>query len=156
MKPLIGFAWFVGLLLLMATCVCAISLGSQMCPAVASSTIFTSVSMTLGYVAQSMIHHQRPEALTGAGAFLMLLAVALIALARRWESRSVSSREIEDSLLSHKDDEATEDDLAAGSQVESLVSFIAAEFSGLSRTSKSVRRRRAFLETVESLSTTPA
>lgn len=156
MNPLVGVAWFWGLLMLMATCVCAISLGSQMCPAVASSTIFTSVSMSLGYVAQSVIHHQQPEVLTGAGALLMLMAVALIAAARRWQSGPVSAREFEDLLLSEEEDEAAEDDLIADSQVESLVSFIAAEFSGLRYASKSVRRRRAFFEAAESLSTTLA
>jgi len=110
--------------------------------------------MSLGYAAQSVIHHQHPGAFTGAGAMLMLLAVALIAAARHRDSRRVSAREFEASLLSDED-EVAEDDLA-DDQVESLASFIAAEFSGLRCAAKSVRQRRAFLKAAEALSTTLA
>jgi hypothetical protein len=152
-QPLMGMAWLASFLILLGACVFTISLGSQLCPAVASSTIFTSVSMSLGYVAQSVIHRQRPAALTAVGASLMLLAVALIAAARWWQSRAASARGLEVGLLSDEENEVVKD---VDNQAESLASFIAAEFSGFGYTSKSVRQRRIFNASAESLRMTLA
>lgn len=158
--PAMGVAWFMSFLLLFTGCVFTISLGSQLCPAAASSTIFTSVSMSLGYVAQSIVHHQRPEALTELGAVLMLLAVAFIAAGRWWQSKATSAREGEEALdaalLPADREEEADDVLAADGKTASLARFIAMEFSGLARPSKSIRQRRTLASAVEALHLTLA
>jgi len=153
-SPVKGMALFLSFLLLLATCVYTISLGSQLCPAAASSTIYTSVSMVLGYVAQSIIHNQHPDALTKVGAALMLLAVALVAAGRWWQSKAVAARELEAVLLPEHACQETEEAPAANPKTESLASFIAAEFSGLDHASKSIRQRRLLVAAVETLCVT--
>jgi len=69
-----------GLLLLIFGSAAAISAGSAMCPAAASSTVYMFTSMTLGYIAQSVLHHQVPDAITLIGAALMVLAVILMSV----------------------------------------------------------------------------
>jgi len=158
-SPVKGMGLFMSFFLLLAVCVYSISLGSQMCPAAASSTIFTSVSMVLGYVAQSMIHNQHPDGFTKAGAGLMLLAVTLIAAARVWQSKEAKARDLEAPLLQEAANEAVADDVSADvadEKTESLASFIAAEFSGLAHPSKSIRQRRLLATAVDTLSVTLA
>jgi len=155
-SPAHGMGLFLSFFLLLAVCVYTISLGSQLCPAAASSTIFTSVSMVLGYVAQSMIHHQHPDAFTKVGAALMLVAVALIALARWWQSKAAAARHLEALLLPEDGGKVSEDVPAADEKAESLASFIAAEFSGLAHPSKSIRQRRLLVTAVDTLHATLA
>lgn len=138
--PRLGIALLVSFMALFAGITWTISLGSQLCPAAASSTIFTSVSMTLGYIAQSVVHNQRPSRLSEVGAAFMMLAVALVALARRCQSRSVAAREAPAAIVASESPEEVFS--CADHQLESLASFMAAEFSGLDR-AKAVRHRRA-------------
>jgi drug/metabolite transporter (DMT)-like permease len=163
--PAVGMGLFMAFFILLAGCVFTISLGSAMCPAAASSTIFTSVSMVLGYVAQSVIHHQHPDVFTKIGAGLMLLAVSLIAAARCWQSKVAAAREFEAPLLSEDNSNATEDSPEEGckaiidvssvdSKTESLASFIALEFAGFSHPSKSIRQRRVIEAAIDTLRVT--
>jgi len=164
--PAVGLGMFMAFLLLLSGCVFTISLGSAMCPAAASSTIFTSVSMVLGYVAQSIIHRQHPDVFTKVGAALMLLAVSLIAVARWWQSKVAAASELEAPLLPEDDSNATEnsaeeegskgiiDVSSADSKTESLASFIAAEFAGLAHPSTSIRQRRFLGAAIETLRVT--
>jgi len=145
--PAKGLGSFLSFALILGVCIYTISLGSQLCPAAASSTIFTSVSMVLGYVAQSIIHHQHPDALTQLGAGLMLLAVALIAVARWWQSKAVSARELAEPLLAEDGGNVSEVVPAAEERPETLASFIASEFSG----PKSIRQRRFLFAAVDTL-----
>jgi len=145
--PAKGLGLFLSFALLLGVCIYTISLGSQLCPAAASSTIFTSVSMVLGYVAQSIIHHQHPDELTQLGAALMLLAVALIAVARWWQSKAVSARELAEPLLAEDGGNVSEVVPAAEERPETLASFIASEFSG----PKSIRQRRFLFAAVDTL-----
>lgn len=145
--PAKGLGLFLSFALLLGVCIYTISLGSQLCPAAASSTIFTSVSMVLGYVAQSIIHHQHPDELTKVGAALMLFAVALIALARWWQSKAAAARELEEPLLAEDGGNVSEVVPAAEEKTETLASFIAAEFSG----PKSIRQRRFLFAAVDTL-----
>merc|ERR1712113_1058119 len=73
--PFIALAWLTGVMLLDSINSMTTSVGAQWCPAAASSTIFTSTQMTLGYVADIVVHGTTPDALTIIGASLMLLAV---------------------------------------------------------------------------------
>jgi len=94
--------------------------------------------MSLGYVAQSVIHRQRPEVLTEIGAVLMLLAVSLIAAARWCQSRTVAASGLETFLL--PEGRKGVDDEMPDAKAGSLASFVAAEFSGLAL--PSIRQRR--------------
>merc|ERR1712151_373423 len=58
------------------------SAGAQMCPAAVSSTVYTSVCMVSGYVAQTALFGLAPVTLTLVGAALMLVAVAIMAVTR--------------------------------------------------------------------------
>merc|ERR1712070_730709 len=82
-EPLRVLLCTVGLLLLIFGSAGAISAGSAMCPAAASSTVYMFTSMTLGYIAQSLIHHEMPYAITLTGAALMVLAVILMSVPKR-------------------------------------------------------------------------
>lgn len=70
-------------MLLNFTIMGAYNAGSQLCPPAASSIVFTGVAMPASYVAQMFVHHKSPGPLTTLGAMFLLLAVALMAMARR-------------------------------------------------------------------------
>lgn len=137
------------------------TLGSQMCPAAVSSTVYTSTSMSMSFAAQLLLYPVPPELLTVAGAAVMLFAVSLMAFAHRYYSPStafsgsimrssgewqvdafsvvaaspVSARA--DIACSVADDEADDD-------TQSLATFVASEMSGVSKGSiKTARLRRA-------------
>ncbi|CAE8645830.1 unnamed protein product, partial [Polarella glacialis] len=78
-QPLRSLLVFLGVLVLISVSAASMSLGPCMCPAAASSTIYMSVSILLGYGAQSVIHRQVPGFITVIGAALMLLGVVLVA-----------------------------------------------------------------------------
>lgn len=77
-----SFGLFLGIVLLLSVSVAAISAGSAMCPAAASSVVFMSVCLTLGYAAQRMLHQEVPDMVTAAGAVLMFLAVTIMSFAQ--------------------------------------------------------------------------
>lgn len=147
-SPLVGMVWLTAFVLIFVVTIGSLSVGAQLCPALASSAIYTSMSMSLGYIAQTLIHRQHLKPAKVAGAALMLLAVALIAVARWLQSKEVSARELQDPLLSgattSEGDVLGDEAAAIGSKhTDSLATFIAAEFSGLSNSKKpSVRQRR--------------
>jgi drug/metabolite transporter (DMT)-like permease len=58
------------------------TLGSQLCPAALSSTIYLATSLALGYAFEFLLHNRAPELVETSGAALMLSAVALMAFAR--------------------------------------------------------------------------
>lgn len=67
------------------------SAGAKRSPAAISATVFTAVSMSVGYAAQVAIFRRPPSLLTIAGAVLMLVAVVMMAFARlpprRWKAQ---------------------------------------------------------------------
>lgn len=148
--PALALSLFLVLMMIITAAVITTSVGSQLCPAAASSTIYTSVSMTLGYIAQCAIHRKPPEVLTVAGASLMLLGVTLIAAARWWQSKEALARGLAASLLpseSECEGQIVSPHAATSScksaETVSLASFIASEFSGLVPAGgRSVRQRR--------------
>lgn len=81
-EPMKVVAALLVLLLLIFGSAASISAGATMCPAAASSTIYMFTSMTLGYIAQSILHHQVPDGITLSGAVLMLIAVLLMSWAQ--------------------------------------------------------------------------
>jgi drug/metabolite transporter (DMT)-like permease len=142
-SPALGTAWMSCFLVIFVITIGSMTIGAQECPALASSAIYTSMSMSLGYVAQTCVHRQDLQPIKVAGASLMLLAVVLIAAARWWQSKHVSARELEESLLApeaeHEADVPVSSDREAGSEsMARLADFIAAEFSGV----QSIRQRR--------------
>eukprot|EP00931_Biecheleriopsis_adriatica_P101944 TRINITY_DN76991_c0_g1_i1.p1 TRINITY_DN76991_c0_g1~~TRINITY_DN76991_c0_g1_i1.p1 ORF type:complete len:381 (-),score=83.10 TRINITY_DN76991_c0_g1_i1:172-1314(-) len=116
------------------------SVGAQLCPAAASSTIWTSVGMSLGYLAQYLMTQRPPELLSLVGAGLMLLAVMVIAFTRLQSSVSDPPTEMtsQSPAASTNTNEAV--DPIEDDDAESLSSFIASEFSGIS--SPKPRHRR--------------
>jgi len=144
-SPYLGMAWMTVFVMIFLVTIGSMTVGAQECPALASSAIYTSMSMSLGYVAQTLIHRQHLQPMKVAGAALMLLAVVLIAAARWWNAKAVSARELEESLLDTAGQEAEAPEAIAGEakskQIANLASFIAAEFSGVEK--QSVRQRRS-------------
>ena len=65
-NPVMAAILLLAFVAILLVTVMAMSVGSQLCPAAASSTIYTSVSMSLGYAAQAFIHRQPPDAITEA------------------------------------------------------------------------------------------
>merc|ERR1719329_2030647 len=131
-SPSVGLAWLAFFVIILVVTIGSLSMGAQHCPALASSAIYTSTSMSMGYIAQTFIHHQhlKPVKLMGAG--LMLLAVVLVAVARSLQSKEASARELEGPLLgSETDDEsdALKCSTVKASQPANLANFIAEEFS---------------------------
>merc|ERR1711879_1036649 len=119
-------------------------------------TIFTSMNMSLCFAAQVLLHHDVPTLLSLIGAGMLLLGVALMALARSLYSAAAAPMppqvdtsgqhsEVDkritktDPTLTGADEEAEDN--------ESLASFIASEFSGLSPSSlrggSTARQRRS-------------
>jgi drug/metabolite transporter (DMT)-like permease len=156
-SPLAGIFWVAALFFLFSTATATMSIGSQLCPAAASSTIYTSVAMSFGYIVQTVLHGQRPTPLKVVGAALMLLAVALIAAARWWQSKESQAKEVDDPLLSGEpvcssDLPSSSTAVAECEEVESLASFIAAEFSGVTAAQKrSMRQRRTIAAVAQGL-----
>lgn len=159
-NPFLGAGWLAIFVVLFLFATVTMSVGAQLCPAAASSTIYTSVSMCLGYTAQTLIHRQQPEPMKVAGAGLMLLAVAFMASARRCHSQEASARELETPLmLEHttRTDETLGSTAGAPEQTESLASFIASEFSGVSFSQRhSMRQRRTLVAAVKGVASTSA
>mmetsp|Transcript_107645 Transcript_107645/g.273322 ORF Transcript_107645/g.273322 Transcript_107645/m.273322 type:complete len:390 (+) Transcript_107645:70-1239(+) len=150
-SPLQGASVFAGLMLLVFISVAAMSAGSQLCPAAAGSTIYTSVSMALGFTAQIVLSSETPDVVTLSGASSMLLAVCLMAISRRWYSPKLPSPQTLGPEVGTPASAMSESSGAAAAEVddedenESLASFVAAEFSGLSASPKAqaARQRRA-------------
>jgi drug/metabolite transporter (DMT)-like permease len=138
-SPIAALAWLVLILVLDSTNSVSTTVGAQRCPAAASSTLFTSTQMVSGYVADVFIHGTVPDVLTIVGASLMLLAVVVMAVAANGASApadlpvdppaACSSQAFGDATLVNDDD------------TDSLVSFVASEFSGCRPTRADVRQR---------------
>jgi len=153
--------------------------GGRLCPAAASSTIFTSVNLLCSYIAQVTLLDEMPQLMTLIGVALMLLAVVLMALARWLYNEPKQSDELtqgssatselasdtsgstcahQAALTNERSDGSTcvGDDRQAAltngrsggqapteeSESESLASFIASEFSGLSDKDMTGARQR--------------
>jgi len=124
------------------------SLGSQLCPAAMSSTLFTSTSMSVSYVAQVVLHHAAPEPLTVMGAGLMLCGVSLLAFARWLYSPMAKTLEGREDAISGESEATSPSTRAsevasvgADDETESLASFVASEWSGLSPKVSRIRQR---------------
>jgi len=130
--PWEAIATFGVMLLIVTVASASLSAGSQLCPAAASSTIFTSVGMSACYAVQMILHGQTPKPLTILGAALMLVSVSLMACARWFYT--VADVDACDTVS----DVATGSDASISStggddtESESLASFVASEFSGVS------------------------
>lgn len=149
--PFVALIFFVLLVVILFASIATFSVGAQMCPAAAGSTIFTSVMMSLGFVGQTVLQGQRPEALTVCGAALLLLAVVILSAAR-YHYRSPHSCSVEPFDIAASD--VPSSDLTNGdeaSDVDSLASFVASEFSGISPSERELgaaRRRAAAVTSV--------
>lgn len=144
--PLTVLCIFAALFLASAFGSFAMSYGAQLCPAAASSTIFTSVGMTMGYTAQSLMQQEPPELLTLSGAALMLLAVMLMASAKQQSpgSSTAPSQSMDSSINTNETESSappSQDGTVDSDGAESLASFIATEFSWESMKSQNPRQR---------------
>lgn len=131
--------WLSGLFCTGSTSLAAFTLASQWCPAAASATTDTATRMVIGYAEQALLGGAPLDPIKLAGAGLMLLGVAVMALARR-ETESCDAelpedRSGEQEVRSRSDAEGAEvrsagEDVA--SDTASLASFIASEFADAS------------------------
>jgi drug/metabolite transporter (DMT)-like permease len=137
-KAAVGMVFF---LVISVSASGAMTLGSQLCPAAASSTIFASTSMGLSYVLQTVLYQKAPQLLTIIGAGLMLCGVALMALARYlYNPIPASCNKANDLALEHPEPTISADQSCDDDEV-SLASFVASEWSGLSPKAPRLRQR---------------
>eukprot|EP00928_Gymnodinium_smaydae_P045618 TRINITY_DN30384_c0_g3_i2.p1 TRINITY_DN30384_c0_g3~~TRINITY_DN30384_c0_g3_i2.p1 ORF type:complete len:151 (+),score=38.09 TRINITY_DN30384_c0_g3_i2:358-810(+) len=141
-----------------------------MCPAAAASTILTSVYMSLSFVAETVLHNSIPEALSVVGAILLLLGVFVMALARRTymaanphaKSAALSppAQVVSNEVSFHVDDDGNaaelREELGDADETDSLASFIASEFSGLSLSSCHVHEQSVARQRRSAAGTLPA
>lgn len=111
-----------GNLLSMVVSTIAGSTGSMLCPAVVSATIFTASGMLFGYISQVLLFDTAPDAVTLAGAALMLLAVVVMTMFRVKIDTPEAADDPAASEAASTEDQDVSDD-------ESLFSFAAAEFA---------------------------
>jgi len=154
--PVQSIAMFMVFLFLVMLASGSMSVGSQMCPAAMSSTIFTCTSMSLSFAAQTLLHSEPPELLTVMGAALMLSAVSLMAFARWYYSpgtaRSAPRATGKDGVEEGQPDFASNETASQVSarageegdddETQSLASFVASELSGVSKESLTTTRQR--------------
>mmetsp|Transcript_51430 Transcript_51430/g.143791 ORF Transcript_51430/g.143791 Transcript_51430/m.143791 type:complete len:371 (-) Transcript_51430:154-1266(-) len=96
------------------------SIGSALCPAAVSATVYTAASMTFGYLAQVVLFGAAPGILTLLGAGLMMLAVLCTACAGG-RNADASKSEVELGSSEARDVKGDAD------EVESIYSFAAYE-----------------------------
>jgi len=106
-----------------------------MCPAAASSTVYMFTSMTLGYIAQSLIHHEIPDAITLTGAALMVLAVILMSVPKRGKHAEHHEAKLNDTSEEGIDVSSAEEGLAGPVQFqvpgqERIIACFCTEASG--------------------------
>jgi len=154
--PMITLALVAGIMLLLCGASTTFSAGAQLCPVAMSSTIFTSCSMSLSYFAQVVLKGQFPHFVTMCGAISMLSAVAVMAFARWYEGRpqvACTSLEFQaqENTISAVGSGVVEDNPAAAtesslddSDTQSLASFAASEFSGISKSMGPAVIRRSY------------
>lgn len=116
--------------------------GSMLCPAAISATVYTAASMFFGYLVQTIFFDSTPEFITVIGACLMLAAVSLMAFASRSKDLTFGvaeeCRSDREQTSEGASSFAMDDD---NDDAESLVSFIASEFSDFATSVQSVRFR---------------
>jgi len=129
----------------------SMNLGSQKCPAAMSSTIFTSLQLSAAYTSQVLLSRKAPDNFSIIGSVMMLTAVALMALSR-WRTSQKSSADAEAEVEAAPGPVVMENESSSGGastysaasdvdDTESLASFVAHEFSGLTPSSENIRQR---------------
>eukprot|EP00932_Pfiesteria_piscicida_P019388 SRR837773.6212.p2 GENE.SRR837773.6212~~SRR837773.6212.p2 ORF type:complete len:174 (-),score=53.96 SRR837773.6212:41-517(-) len=111
--------WLVGMVVSSILRTGMLSAGAQLCPAAASATVGNAAGMISGYLVQMIFFETPPQAITLAGAGLMLASIGALALARRVEAAAPLEPCQADAVTEF----VSEDDS------ESLASFIASEVS---------------------------
>lgn len=146
-------AFFAGL-----AAISAGTLGSLLCPAAVSATVFTGACMVVGYLAQTLLFGAAPGWLTLVGAALMFFAVAATAGARTPQqlpsaealptTPSVDQRTPQQTPVAEAVDVGADSVAGAGGvtgteddETESLASFAASEFSEQAPHETPLRRR---------------
>lgn len=114
------------------------SAGSALCPAAISATVYTAASMFFGYLVQTIFFDAAPELITICGAFLMLAAVSLMALAGR---RTKGSADVAGQNSTIEETTGAADVSIEDDDTESFASFIASEVSDFEAVPAVVRFR---------------
>lgn len=131
-------------------CTVACIVGSVLCPAAVSTTVYTSSNMSSGYLAQLLLDSMSPSLLSLSGSALMLAAVIIMVLSREpaKPTDEVKADAVEaNSASAAADDDDDHDDCHDD---ESIASFVASEFAVRSLEEISVptvRQRRAVHDT---------
>lgn len=118
------------------------SLGSMLCPAAVSATVFTGSGMVFGYASQVFIFAREPDALTILGSTLMLLAVVIMTVFRVQAAAPAEDSvqvQVETSVQATHQGESADDEDA-----ESFISFAASEFAEFEGHTNSVRESLRF------------
>lgn len=106
------------------------ALGSKLCPAAVSATVFTGSGMVFGYGSQVLFFGRSPDMVTLLGSALMLLAVVIMTVFRV-QPPAQADEKVEDAASEPENTSAHPDALCAEARDddESLVSFAASEFA---------------------------
>jgi len=171
-EPGLAALAFLALFVLFMLLCSTVSAGGQLCPAVVSATLYTSVGMTASFVGQTVLKQEYPNRASLVGAGFMLLGVALMALARRAPSApssscgggaaadiessseataststmSSASAKVSETSAANRNEAGEESEVEEEDDAASLATFIASEFSGLAPTPSSrpgARQRRS-------------
>lgn len=148
LAPMIEAPWQgLGWILLCAFCFLSggmlMTMGAKRCPAAVSAVVATSSSMIVGFVSQIFLFGVVPKALTLVGASLMMLGVlTMVASQGRGEQEEL----VEDvAETGHVELQASAGD---DDETESLSSFVASEFSGVSLSKPALRQRHGSSNTL--------
>lgn len=138
-SPWQGLAW-TGVALLTSSASAFFSCaGAMLCPAAISATVYTAASMFFGYSVQTVFFASVPEPITIVGACLMLVAVSLMAFAGR--STAITHSSFDGDVAENEVSTEAVSSSIMEDDAESLVSFIASEFSDFATSVQAVRFR---------------
>lgn len=115
-------------------CTAACVVGSVLCPAAVSTTVYTSANMTSGYLAQLFLYNVRPSPLTLTGASLMLASVVTMVCSRQPAKLTGDTLDCSEACSDSTPKEINDD--------ESIASFMASEFAVSNPHDGSTRKRQ--------------
>jgi drug/metabolite transporter (DMT)-like permease len=143
-SPWEAFAWVTALSFISLVSLVMFSFAAQWCPAAVSATVDTATRMTTGYAAQVLLFSATLDPFTLGGAALMLASVIFMSLAQvpvpsketPHGQQQVVSGALESSVPHESQNLDNDSD-----DIDSLASFVAAEFAGTSQRSVALRLR---------------
>lgn len=151
-EPLSAMGWLAVNVVTSLLALLGGSVGSMLCPAAVSATVFTGSGMVFGYGSQVLIFGREPDAVTLVGSSLMLLAVVIMTLFRVRPAEPTSP--VQETPETSEVDQAPAPADADADDDESLISFAASDFVEFEghrnavRESLRIRRRHMEAESI--------